>query len=137
MAVPCIPILHGLLCVPDCLEGVQALVQQKRRIVDQHVDEPHEGGVVLGIGALDLDGRLVDGVLPELLQDHTDVVADAELVEEFIRTTHTLTVWWGSVSACVCVWGGGGGGGGCIISINIQSAITDLYESYNIIWKIL
>ena len=51
-------------------------------------------------------------MLPELLQDHTDVVADAKLVEEFIRATHTLTVWWGSVRECVCVGGGGGGGEG-------------------------
>ena len=84
LAVPRLPVLHSLLCVPDCLESVEALVQQERRIVDEHIDEPHEGRVVLGVCALCLDGGLVDRMLPELFQDHTDVVTDAELVKEFV-----------------------------------------------------
>ena len=57
----------------------------------------------------------MDWVLPELLEDYTDVVADAELIKEFIRATHAFTVYEReSVCTCICecVHTGGGGGGG-------------------------
>ena len=43
---PCLLILEGFLCPVDGLQGIHGLIQQESGVIDQHVQEPEEVGVV-------------------------------------------------------------------------------------------
>ena len=89
LLVPRGPILHSFLNFVDALQRFQALVEQERRVVHQHIDELDE--LLAGLELLD-DRLAMDWTLPETFENDADVEADREFVVELGRGAGRLDI---------------------------------------------